>query len=95
MFGCFQGYTDGTKDASVATFAEGVGLIGRAKETGFDFSSNVQELSAEKFLRRDLAERFLVKGACAVYVAEFDAVVEFYTGVEVSEFDKAGILACF
>ncbi len=92
---CFQEYTDGTKNASLASFAKEVGLIGRARESGFEVSSNVQKLSADQFLRLKLAQDSGVKGTAAVYVAKFEAVVEFYTGEERSDFDKEGILACF
>ncbi len=79
----------------MASFEYGVGLIGRANQTGFEVSPNVQNLSADKFLRLDLAKEFGVKGTVAVYLAKFEAVAEFYTGEERSDFDKEGILSCF
>ncbi len=97
----FQGYTDGTKDAALASFESGVGLIGRAKESGSDSSPNVQELSGEDFLRLDLAQKHGVKGVYAIYVDRFDAVFELYTGEERPDFEEEradfndGILDCF
>ncbi len=79
----------------MASFPEGVGLIGRAKANGFDSTPNVQELSAENFLRLDLAKEYGVKGAVAVYVSDYDVVVEFYSGEERSDFEQKGILDCF
>ncbi len=92
---CFQGYCEGTQDASMASFTYGVGLIGRAKANGFDSCPNVQRLPDYKFLRLDMAKQFGVKGCCAFYVAEFDAVVEFYSDEERPDFDREGIMACF
>ncbi len=79
----------------MASFESGVGLIGRARANGFDSTPNVQNLSAKKFLRLDLAKKHGVKGTVAVYVPKLDAVMEFYTGEERSDFDQEGILACF
>eukprot|EP01083_Nonionella_stella_P038568 104893_1 len=90
-----QGFCEGSKDASKASFAAGVGLLGRAKANGFDSCPNVQSLPGDKFLRLDLAKEYGVKGVCAVFVPKFDAVIEFYTDQERSDFDKDGILACF
>ncbi len=85
----------------MASFESGVGLIGRAKESGFDSSSNVQELSAENFLRLDIAKEHGVKGVYAIYVPNYDVVIEFYTGEERLDFNEErsdfneGILECF
>ncbi len=79
----------------MASFTYGVGLIGRARAHGFDSCPNVQRLPGYKFLRLEIAEQLGVKGCCAVYVAEFDAVVEFFSDEERSDFDREGILACF
>ncbi len=73
----------------------GVGLIGRAKANGFDSIPNVQNLPVAMFNRLDLAKEFGVKRAVAVYLSEYDVVVEFYTGEERSDFDQKGIADCF
>ena len=49
------------------TFGSGEGLIGRAYSSGaVEFASNVQELSADQYLRGDLAKSCGIKGCAAV-----------------------------
>ncbi len=95
MLTLLQGFCDASKDASLASFASGAGLPGRAKANGFDHCANVQALPTDKYKRGDVAKQFGVKGCCGVFVAKHSAVVEFYTGQEKDDFDKDAILACF
>ena len=91
-----QGYIDASQDPTVASFPVGVGLIGRAaaSELGYDFSPNVQELPADKFLRLEAAKTHGIKGTVAILVAE-STVVEFFTDQVLEEVDIEGIKSCF
>ncbi len=93
----FSGYNEGSRDPKLASFPPGVGLIGRAwsSETGTDFSKNVQELPGDKFLRLELAKKFGVRGTLGVRFDQYSAVIEFYSDEAKSEWDVAGIKACF
>lgn len=90
----FEGYVAASKDPKVASFAKGVGLIGRAWEKGQDFSPDVQKLDGKKFLRLDAAKKHGVKGTVA-FLADNATVVEFFAGSEIVSPDYEGIKACF
>jgi len=92
----YQGYVTASKDAKLASFPKGVGLIGRAwvSEAGYEFSPNVQDLDAKKFLRLSAAKTHGVKGTVALLVAK-DTVVEFFSGDVLKSVDVEGIKACF
>lgn len=90
----FQGYVTASQDPKVASFAKGVGLIGRAWEKGQDFSPDVQKLDGKKFLRLEAAKKHGVKGTVAFLAAD-GTVVEFFAGSEIASPDFDGIKACF
>eukprot|EP01083_Nonionella_stella_P150152 477846_1 len=90
----FQKFTDASKDKEAARFATGVGMIGRAKKDGFDSCNNVQALSAMEYKRHQTAVNAGVKCCCAIFLKQWDSVVEFY-GTDDCKFDKDGIEACF
>jgi hypothetical protein len=90
----FEGYVAASKDAKVASFKRGVGLIGRAWEKGSDFAPDVQKLDGTKFLRLAAAKQFGVKGTVAILTPD-GSVVEFFSANEIANPDIAGIKACF
>lgn len=90
----FEGYVAASKDPKVASFAKGVGLIGRAWEKGQDFSPDVQKLDGKKFLRLEAAKKHGVKGTVA-FLATDATVVEFFSGSEITAPDFEGMKACF
>lgn len=90
----FEGYVAASKDAKVATFKKGTGLIGRAWEKGSDFAPDVQKLDGTKFLRLDAAKKFGVKGTVA-FLTQEGSVVEFFSASEITKPDIEGIKACF
>lgn len=90
----FEGYVAASKDAKVASFKKGTGLIGRAWEKGSDFAPDVQKLDGTKFLRLDAAKKYGVKGTVA-FLTQEGSVVEFFSASEITKPDIEGIKACF
>ena len=90
----FDGYVTASKDAKVASFKKGTGLIGRAWEKGSDFAADVQKLDGTKFLRLEAAKKFGVKGTVAILTKD-GTVVEFFSASEIASPDIEGIKACF
>jgi hypothetical protein len=90
----FEGYVAASKDAKIASFKKGTGLIGRAWEKGSDFAPDVQKLDGTKFLRLEAAKKFGVKGTVAILTQD-GSVVEFFSASEIASPDIEGIKACF
>jgi hypothetical protein len=90
----FEGYVAASKDPKIASFAKGVGLIGRAWEKGQDFAPDVQQLDGKKFLRLEAAKKSGVRGTVAVLVNDA-TVVEFFSDSAIAKPDFDGIKACF